>query len=704
MKKIAWVTVVVAIMATTFFAGYWYSKGRGSAAEAGGERKILYYVDPMNPWQKYDKPGIAPCGMALEPVYEDGVNMSTGSLPPGMVMINPEKQQLIGVRTEQVEMSPASRTIRLLGKISADETRIYKVNSAVAGWVRSVGPFSTGSIVRKGDVLATFYTPEYLAAEQSYLSALTSYNLRATVRTSGTQAFVAEQSLQQIEDTLRFIGMGEKQIRTLDRTRELIENIDIEAPATGFILSRDVSPGLTFDKGKEFFSIADLSRVWVLLDTYGDDAAYFPPGEKVEIRRQGHAFEARVDDVLPQFDPVARTLRVRLVADNPDYALRPDMFVEVEYPVALPSAVTVPVDAVLDSGLRKTVFIDRGNGLFEPRRVETGKYIGDRVEIATGLIPGERIVISGNFLIDSESRFKSPATEHMHGDEQMKGHEVAGGTHVETASPADGSGAAEATEVDPICGMTVNKEQAKAYGLTSDHQGKTHFFCSRWCKDRFDSSPEKPTGETAMTGDGHHADSAHDHIDMPEHTHGGGQMQHPKQDVAGAMQGEMPMPGGPGAAEATNVDPICGMTVNEKQAAEFGLTSNHQGKTYFFCSRWCKDRCDSAPESHLRAGGSAMQAGGHLDSAHDQTHMPVQHGHGQMPQGQDAAGGTHGMAKPGSTAAGGQVESAPETPAEPAEPAGKMQATAPAEQHENAMNTPRGAGRSAGSPLAGKGE
>ena len=531
MKKIIWATVAVAILTTTFLAGYWYSKGEGTAAEARGERKILHYVDPMNPWQKYDKPGIAPCGMALEPVYEDGANPHSGSLPPGAVMITPLKQQLIGVRTEQVAMSPLSHIVRLLGRIAADETRVYKVNSSVAGWVRRVAAFSTGSIVRKGEVLATFYTPEYLVAQQAYLSALNSSNLRATVRTPGIQAIIAEQSLQQTEDNLRFLGMGEKQIRTLDRNRTFIDNIDIEAPATGLVLSRNISPGLKFDKGAEFYSIADLSRVWVLLDTYGSDAAYFRPGESVQVRRHGDTFEAWVDDVPPQFDPTARTLRVRLAADNPDYLLRPDMFVTVEYPVDLPPALTVPVDAVLDSGLRKTVFIDRGDGVFEPRRIETGKYFGDRVEIAKGLMEGERIVVSGNFLIDSESRFKSP-----------------------------------------------------------------------------------PAGEAEETAS---ADPALDLTAMPGQIQGDGQLQHPGQEAAGAMQGETAMPtGGPEAAEATGVDPICGMTVHEKQAAEAGLTSVHQGKTHFFCSSWCKERFDSAPQNHAAVGGLEMQPGEHhADSA-----------------------------------------------------------------------------------------
>jgi Cu(I)/Ag(I) efflux system membrane fusion protein len=162
------------------------------------------------------------------------------------------------------------------------------------------------------------------------------------------------------------------------------------------------------------------------------------------------------------FDPSTRTLKVRLEADNPGFTLRPDMFVDVEHTVTMPPAVTVPVDAVLDSGLKKTVFVEPGPGRFEPREVETGRYFDGRVEIVTGLKPGERIVVSGNFLIDSESRMKT-ATEAMSG----------------TGS------------IDPSCGMMVDEGKSKEAGLTSVHQGKTYYFCSPECKQNFDKAPEK---------------------------------------------------------------------------------------------------------------------------------------------------------------------------------------------------------------------
>jgi Cu(I)/Ag(I) efflux system membrane fusion protein len=518
MKKIIFATAFVAILASTFLAGYWYSKSSSSGSGVGGGRKILYYVDPMNPGHKYDKPGIAPCGMALEPVHaEGGTAAQHPAMLPGTVMITPDKQQLIGVKIEQVEKGSTLHTIRLLGKVAADETRVYQINSSVAGWIRQVYPFSTGSLVKKGEPLATFYAPEFLAAEQSYIYAFSSPNLRTNVKVTGAQPNLIGQSVRQYEDNLRNLGMGEKQIKELGRTREFAESIQIESPVTGFVLVRNISPGLRFDKGAEFFRIADLRKVWILLDTYGSETKYFRPGEKVPVRYQGETFNATVSSVLPQFDPTTRTLKVRLVADNPRYALRPDMFVDVEFPVTMPPALTVPVDAVLDSGLKKTVFVDRGNGFFEPRKVETGRYFNDRVEILKGLMAGERIVVSGNFLIDSESRFKTSSTE--------------------VTGPMS---------TDPSCGMLTSEEKARESGLTSVSQGKTYYFCSRECKENFDKSPHNFKGEAGAgmpATSGKPAGKTHDHSRMPGHKQVDTHMQmpgHKHDDMQMKMPGEMP--------------------------------------------------------------------------------------------------------------------------------------------------------------------
>ncbi len=183
---------------------------------------------------------------------------------------------------------------------------------------------------------------------------------------------------------------------------------------------------------------------------------------KMELPYQKKTLYAEVSPVLPQFDPATRTLKVRLEADNPGYVMRPDMFVNVELPVSGPPAIIVPVDAVLDSGLKKTVFVDRGNGFFEPRQVETGRSLGERVEIARGLMPGEKIVVSGNFLIDSEARMQQAA-----------------------------AGITGKIGRDPVCGMNIDEDRAKAEGNFLEYKGKTYFFCSPECRDDFGKDPER---------------------------------------------------------------------------------------------------------------------------------------------------------------------------------------------------------------------
>jgi RND family efflux transporter MFP subunit len=225
-----------------------------------------------------------------------------------------------------------------------------------------------------------------------------------------------------------------------------------------------VSQGQRFDKGTELYRIGDLSRVWIQTDTFENEAQYLQPGKivTVSISNLKKTFSAKVSNALPQFDPATRTLKVRLEAENPGYVLKPDMFVDVELPVTLPPSITVPADAALDSGIKKTVFVDRGNGYFEPREVETGWRLGGRIEITKGLKPGEKIVVSGNFLIDSESKL-----------------ELAAAGMVGTLSK------------DPVCGMDVSINKAEKTGRKSNYQGKVYYFTSGECKEQFEKNPER---------------------------------------------------------------------------------------------------------------------------------------------------------------------------------------------------------------------
>ena len=258
--------------------------------------------------------------------------------------------------------------------------------------------------------------------------------------------------------------MSDLQIEDIGRTRQYTENIQIRSPATGFVTFRNVSKGLRFDKGTELYRIADLSRVWILADVFENEASFFKPGMrvKVELPSQNKTLYARMSHVLPQFDPATRTLKIRLEAENPGYLLRPDMFVDVELPVTFPPAIVVPAAAVLDLGMRKTVFVAREEGLFEPRQVETGWRFGNRVEIVKGLDPGERIVVSGNFLIDSESRMELAA-----------------------------SGRYGTLARDPVCGSDVAVKKAEKAGRASVHKGKLYYFSSAECKQEFDRNPDR---------------------------------------------------------------------------------------------------------------------------------------------------------------------------------------------------------------------
>ena len=237
-------------------------------------------------------------------------------------------------------------------------------------------------------------------------------------------------------------------------------SIDVVAPADGFILARNITPGQHFEHDAEFYRIADLSRVWVAAEVYEQEAPYLRPGgmAQIALRYQGRRFPARITDSLPQSEAGGGTVKLRLEVDNPGFVLRPEMLVDVELPVRLPAAVTVPLDALVDSGAHARVYVERGEGLFEPREVETGWRFGERVEILRGVQPGERVVVAATFLVDSESRLKTPASP-----------PAPARTADKPAGMPEHMAAAK-TVKDPSCGMTVDPAKAAASGNTLDYQ------------------------------------------------------------------------------------------------------------------------------------------------------------------------------------------------------------------------------------------
>src|ERR1017187_3446321 len=428
MKIIRTVGLLVAI-AVAFAGGYIYKAVKGGTAGTAqnGGRKVLYLGGPRHPAYKTEKPGVAPdCGMKLEPVYADGgataapaganpKHVSAGDLSNmevGTVQITPEKQQLIGMKYEQVELGGGSRTIRAAGKVAIDETRIGHVHTKVEGWIDQVFVDFTGKLVKKGQPMLTIYRPDMLASQRELLLAAKAKTImKDSALPSGFDQ--SESLLQATRRRLELWDLSEAQIDQVLRTGEPIKNITVYSPMTGYITDRKAFPQVKVMPDTDLYTIVDLSRVWIMADVFEYEAPNIHVGETARVSLQalpGKSFSARIDYLQPEVDPMTRTLKVRLNMNNPGVMLKPDMYADVEFRVNIPSKLTVPADAVLNAGERKTVFVDRGNGYFEPRQVKTGEREGDRIQILSGLSQGERIVTSGNFLIDSESQMKAAAS------------------------------------------------------------------------------------------------------------------------------------------------------------------------------------------------------------------------------------------------------------------------------------------------------
>jgi RND family efflux transporter MFP subunit len=273
-----------------------------------------------------------------------------------------------------------------------------------------------GQSVKAGDPLLTLYSPDMFSTEREFLLAL---RARDTMK-GGPSREAYENSELLIEAARRRLELWDLttgQIAEIERTRQPVRTVTLYSPASGFVVSRNAFPSQRVSPETELYVITDLSRVWIMADVYESDMAKVHVGQAAIVTPPQPgllSLTAKVTYIQPQTDATTRTMKVRLEADNPDLKLKPDMFLNVDFRIALPSRVTVPADAVLNSGDRKTVFIDRGNGYLEPREVKTGETAGDRIQIVSGLHVGERVVASGAFLIDSEAQMRNPQGAHQH--------------------------------------------------------------------------------------------------------------------------------------------------------------------------------------------------------------------------------------------------------------------------------------------------
>jgi Cu(I)/Ag(I) efflux system membrane fusion protein len=371
-------------------------------------RKILYWYDPMHPAYKSDKPGIAPdCGMDLVPKYAD--EDAATETAPGTVKISPEKQQLIGIRTTTVEREPLVRTLRTTGQVTADESKLGHVHVKVNGWIDKVYADYIGQLVKKGQPLFTLYSPDLLATEQEYLIALRGENYlgKAPYREASEGA---DSLLRATRDRLRLWDISDEQIKHIEQTGTVERTLTFYSPISGFVLERKAFPQTSVAPDTELYTLADLSTVWVNADVFEYELPYVRVGQAAEMELSyapGRTYKGRVTYISPLLDPQTHTAKVRLEFANPEFELKPQMFADVRIRIDYGRPIVIPQEAVLDSGDKQVVFVALGDGRFEPRKVQLGAQVDGKVVVLSGLHPGDNIVSSGNFLIDSESQLKT---------------------------------------------------------------------------------------------------------------------------------------------------------------------------------------------------------------------------------------------------------------------------------------------------------
>ena len=383
---------------------------REASPQPSGERRIAYYRSPMDPKVRSDKPAKDSMGMDFIPVYEDEAR-ATGSKVPGRatVSLSPEKRQVLGIRSEEIHHDQLTRVIRTVGKVAVDERRLHHIHTKYDGYVEHLYVDFTGKLVRRGEPLLSIYSPDLVATQQEYLLA---YDAQKQMAESGIPS-VAQGSLNLLaaaRQRLLLWDMRAEDIETLEKAGKVERTLDLHSDVAGYVVQKLAFHGMRVTPADTLFDIADLSHVWVLADVYESDLPLVRIGMESELSvpyLPGKKWRGAVTYVNPTVEEKTRTVKVRIELWNEGLQLKPDMFADVNLRADLGTGLSVPESAVIDSGGRKLVFIDRGEGRFEPREVQLGVRVGSAFQVLAGLADGERVVVSANFLLDSESSLRA---------------------------------------------------------------------------------------------------------------------------------------------------------------------------------------------------------------------------------------------------------------------------------------------------------
>jgi RND family efflux transporter MFP subunit len=335
--------------------------------------------------------------------------------PPEMplvpVQLSPERMQSIGVTFGSVQMRDIRGEIRATGNVDVDERRVAYVQTRFAGWLRKVYANASYQFVRKGQPLFTIYSPDLVTTQQEYLLAIRNQRQLQTSSVSGVSQG-AVSLVTAARDRLRQWNISDSEISKIEQSAKPITELTIYSPVSGYLTERNALPNMFVQPETKLYTVADLSSVWVHAQVFQNDIAKLNPGDPAEVTVDaypGKLFRGRVEQILPQVDLSTRTVRVRLTLPNPNLLLKPGMFVNVSLKTPARQAMVVPASAVLRSGTKQIVFIDRGNGMLDPKEVQLRERVGDAYLVEKGLAVGDHVVTSANFLIDSESQLQAAA-------------------------------------------------------------------------------------------------------------------------------------------------------------------------------------------------------------------------------------------------------------------------------------------------------
>ncbi len=389
-KSFLFITVIAAMILGVFIG--WYS-GHFTTNVEKAERKPLYWMDSMDPQTRYPGPGKARMGMELSPVYPEETKATE---TPGTIHISPAIVNNLGVRTVLASKGTLKRGIETVGYVEPNENKISHINSYAEGWIEKLLVKTLEEPVKKGQLLFQLYSPMLVNAQEEYLIALESKN-----------KYLIDASYKKL---LAF-RISDQQIQQLKQTRKVNQLINIYAPQNGILSKLNVREGAHVTPQTEIMSLVDLTSIWMDAQIYEEQANWVKVGGAAEARLPAFPdkmWKGEVDYVYPQVDPKTRTVKARFRFDNPDVILKPNMYTYIKLLTEIkPNVLTIPIEALIRTSKGDHVIISLGQGRFDVRSVATGIESGDQVEILSGLNPGEQVVISGQFLIDSEANLKA---------------------------------------------------------------------------------------------------------------------------------------------------------------------------------------------------------------------------------------------------------------------------------------------------------